>query len=87
MNALVILEMQGLLNYLPRLASNLCSSMSASQVARITGVSHGIHLVSSLNQNLLKAPSFIFGMASDLLLSEQLLPLAQCGSYRSSTAE
>jgi hypothetical protein len=33
-------EDEGLMNYLPRLASNMILSISASQVARITGVSH-----------------------------------------------
>jgi hypothetical protein len=37
---LVILEMGGLKNYLPRLASTMILLISASQVARIIGVSH-----------------------------------------------
>jgi hypothetical protein len=37
--ALVILEM-GVSNYLPGLALNLSRPVSASQVARVTGVSH-----------------------------------------------
>jgi hypothetical protein len=38
--SLVILEVEGLANYLPRLASALVLLISASHIARITGLSH-----------------------------------------------